>query len=242
MEDYKVKTSKEQLSILKVAIMDYEDIVYKQDIYTVLSKYCFNGYARLKRDFKYGDIEGNWINAIEGTIAATVKELETTVMEKKIKKAINNEIQEIYDRINGAIENEEEEVQFYLTIKQMEFLWHVCDTMCRVICGQSSTIASILMEAWSNLHQYDTEEYCNVRSRINVHCNILHKLCFNFADNCYNGIGYDDDSDCLFDMCQVFRHVVWETKPEDKRTQYTTDAFPAHMTSKKYNLITVNKN
>lgn len=241
MEDYKVKMSKEQLSILRTSIMDYDDIVYKQDIYTVLSKYCFNGYTRLKRDSKYGDIKGNWINAVEGTIATAVKELETTVMENKSNAKINRTTEDIFVRINNAVESKDGKVIFYLTIKQIELLWHVCDSMCRVICGQSSTIASILMEAWSNLHEYIPEEYCNVKSRIDVHCNILHKLCFNFADNCYNGIGYDEDSDCLFDMCQVFRHVVWESKPEEKRTQYTTDAFPAHKTSKIYNLINVNK-
>ena len=67
----------------------------------------------------------------------------------------------------------------------------------------------------------------------------LKKLCWNQSKNASYGVNYSDYSDMLIDMYEVIRHELW--KEDDKRLNYTVDAYPAHHWNGNEPLIKVEK-
>lgn len=102
---------------------------------------------------------------------------------------------------------------FQLTFHQLELLRNACELAARLRAGQLDYhFIDELMEAYNK--GCDSEEQrnaqTNVRKQIGKACEYLHTLCWDLPPHADHGMNYDDNSDILWDMYQVFRYQIWK--------------------------------
>ena len=124
-----------------------------------------------------------------------------------------------------------------LTEKQARLLSWACDTLPRLMQGQSWTLQELLESAWEKRCKEATgkmmdEEFeggwSAMRKDAENTVREIKRRFWNLGWNYENGIHYDDSADILFDIYTVIRHQLWKDKPEDKKYHSTVDAFQAH--------------
>ena len=114
------------------------------------------------------------------------------------------------------------ESSFSLNTRQMTLLRNACEQAARLIAGQLDyTLIDELMQAYEKSYKYDTkklEDAWKIREQIKEDFDALHTLCWDLPVNADHGMGYDANSDILWDMYQVIRHQLWNDskKPDDK--------------------------
>lgn len=234
---------KNQAVLLENCVYDNLHMV-RGGIYYIMFPQCYGAFNRIKKE--RGDLSEKWFSVGSNIISKCVKEIERIIFcriimtkDSYIKRCdeLTNILNIISKSTNG--ETNEDIVEMQFDESQIRILNNICDTYSRFICGQTFSIIDWLMDIWSVSHECEIEEYLNIKSSIETYVSILHNLCWNDSDNAYNGIGYDDDADGLYDMHQVFRYELWKLQDEDKRSQYTVDAFSAMKVSERYDLIDV---
>lgn len=115
-------------------------------------------------------------------------------------------------------------LSFEFDSKELSKLSTICNDMARMICGQPFSMKDALTSAWYNISPRNKDADDILSHKLDAYLSMLHTLCWHSADNELDGVHYDENSDSLFDMYQVFRHVLWEDAPDDKKSQYTVDA------------------
>ena len=124
-----------------------------------------------------------------------------------------------------------------LTKRQAELLSWTCDTMARIIEGQDWTYQQMLEMAWekrckeaTGTMMDDTFEggWHEMREDAEEIVKYIKNRFWGLPANTLNGIHYDAIADIIWDMYQVIRHQLWKDRPEDKRSRWTVDAFPAN--------------
>lgn len=116
-----------------------------------------------------------------------------------------------------------------LSEKQLFILENTCENYARMLAGQDMTFKDIFEEAWhknvqekQNL-EYTGDEFWEMRHQVEEHVRALKELCWNQPCNVYNGIGYSEKTDILFDMYQTFRHQRYlDMSKEDQETMRWT--------------------
>lgn len=124
-----------------------------------------------------------------------------------------------------------------LTEKQLKGLAYACQETDRLILGQLDIpLQDVCMAAWEKLYAGNPQSWIMehrqktldiVRERIKQ----LQELCWGLKNGEYNGVGYDDFADMLFDMQKVIEHALWLDKPEKNRNHCTNNAFPPNQIS-----------
>lgn len=239
---FAVKMEKPQWDLLKNAVVDNLSMV-QGEIYYIMHKLSMTAYYKIKKE--RNELSDIWNNINISIIDDCIREIEriiTTDSEKDNESYKNNvkTLSDIITIISDGVSDkyDENEITLKFNKEQISRLNNICNNYCRFICGQTFPISQWLSDIWSMHHHFNSEEYFKVRNIIDTYVLILHKLCWNESANAYDGVGYDDTSDCLYDMHQVFRHELWKISGNN-RLDYIVDAYPAHKTSKKYNLISV---
>lgn len=239
---FAVKMEKTQWDLLKNAVVDNLSMA-QGEIYYIMHIFCMTAYYKIKKE--RNELSNIWNNINISIIDDCIREIEKIILRysEKDNESYKNNVEKLSDIItiisNGVSDkHDENEITLNFNKEQISRMNNICNNYCRFICGQTSSISQWLSDIWSMHHHFNSEEYFKVRNVIETYVLILHKLCWNDSANAYNGVGYDDDSDCLYDMHQVFRHELWKISEND-RSDYTVDAYPANKTSKKYNLISV---
>lgn len=125
---------------------------------------------------------------------------------------------------------------------QLKLLSSSCEQYSRFITGQFDyTLQDAVEEAWEQRYVathplredgrkdfgIGTPEWYDVRNRTEEIINDIRWTCWPCSPNSSYGIHYDEYSDMLWDMYEVFRHQLWLDRPEDKKVNYTVDAYPA---------------
>lgn len=125
--------------------------------------------------------------------------------------------------------------QIEVTERQLQLLSYACEKADRQIIGQLDiSLENDLMDAWEREYKKDNnikgyfkklpEEWYYVQNEVQRHIDELRKLCWH-QDRCtMYGIHYDETADTLFDMHCVFRHALWESRPEEEKSNWTVDA------------------
>lgn len=121
--------------------------------------------------------------------------------------------------------------------RQLQLLSYACDKADRQIIGQLDvSLWHDCMEAWKREYKKDNgingalptlpKEWHDVRAMVDLHVDMLRRLCWHQDRGTMNGIGYDSTADTLYDMHCVFRHALWKEQPENERSTITNSAFP----------------
>ena len=104
--------------------------------------------------------------------------------------------------------------QVELTANQVEHLRTACEQAARLRCGQLDySLEMELMSAYERRYKDDEERLKRsheVRAQINNTFDHLHTLCWELPGNADYGLNYNEDSDILWDMYQIFRHQLWK--------------------------------
>lgn len=61
---------------------------------------------------------------------------------------------------------------------------------------------------------------------VDKHIKELQELCWGLKDGEYNGVGYDEYADMLFDIQKVIEYSLWLEKSNGKKNYSTNNAFP----------------
>ena len=133
---------------------------------------------------------------------------------------------------------------FSLNAHQMGLLRNACEQAARLIAGQLDyALVEELMQAYEKSYKDDAEkmeDIWKVRDQIKEDFDKLHTLCWDLPANTDYGMGYDSNSDILWDMYQVIRHQLWNDskKADDKFWCVSADA---PMQTGKEKLINIDK-
>lgn len=133
--------------------------------------------------------------------------------------------------------------QVEVSHRQLRELSHQCEQHSRFITGQLDyTLQETVESAWETRYAAShppkdngypdrgigTTEWWDMRHRIEAIINDIRHECWFCTRSSSYGIHYNDESDLYWDMYEVFRHQLWEDRPDDKKLGYTVDAYPAH--------------
>lgn len=138
------------------------------------------------------------------------------------------------------VEKQEEKKHIYsleLTERQAKLLSWALDSFSRIICGQDWTYQEMMESAWEKRAKEATGNFMDkefeggwnlAREDAEIFSKQIKKRFWGLESNTMYGLHYDETSDILFDIYQVIRHQLWLDRPEDKRSNYTVDAYEAH--------------
>lgn len=120
---------------------------------------------------------------------------------------------------------EERKVTITCTEKQLTMLEMVCDRYSRLIEGQlENSLQDVCEEAWcrrnktkEHPHGIGSPEWYEMRHNLEAGLKEMKKEYWGLSGGSYNGIGYDDWADNLWDMHQVMRHARYLAMPKDKQ-------------------------
>ena len=131
-----------------------------------------------------------------------------------------------------------------LTKEQLEGIANACCMYDRLILGQLGLpLGEVCLDAWNkqyagNHPTWIREKFRETSDIVRKHIQELQELCWGLKKGEYNGVGYDEDADMLFDIQKVIEHFLWSEKPDDKKNNSTNDAFPPKQCGKEP-LITI---
>nr|DAG98488.1 MAG TPA: hypothetical protein [Crassvirales sp.] len=118
------------------------------------------------------------------------------------------------------------------TKEQLEGIAYACQITDRLILGQLSIpLQDVCLDAVERRYKGNPELFMRNKIRetsdiVNRHIQELQELCWGLKKGEYNGVGYDEYADMLFDIQKVIEHSLWLEKPNDKKNYSTNDAFP----------------
>lgn len=109
------------------------------------------------------------------------------------------------------------------TEKQLTMLEMVCDRYARLIQGQlENSLQEVCEEAWrrrnkteEHPHGIGSPEWYDMRHNLESRLKEMEKDYWGLSGGRYNGIGYDDWADSLWDMHQVMRHARYLAMPKE---------------------------
>lgn len=123
------------------------------------------------------------------------------------------------------------------TEKQLTMLSMVCDRYARLIEGQlENSLQEVCEQAWERRnkseehpHGIGSEQWYEMRHNLEATLKEMEYDYWGLSGGSYNGIGYDDWADTLWDMHQVMRHARYLHLPpeEQKLLRITVDAYDA---------------
>ena len=120
--------------------------------------------------------------------------------------------------------------------RQARLLSWACDTLPRLIQGQDWSYQQLFEEAWEKRCKEATGGSMDkeweggwhaMREETEELCKEIKRKYWGLPGNAMYGIHYDDTADILFDIYCVLRHELWKSMPEEKKSPWTVDAFPA---------------
>lgn len=111
------------------------------------------------------------------------------------------------------------------TEKQLVMLEMVCERYTRLIEGQLGlSLQDICEDAWCRRNKtkehplgIGSEEWYNMRHELEERLKDMEWDYWGLAGGRYNGIGYDDWADSLWDMYQVMRYARWQNMPPKEK-------------------------
>lgn len=123
--------------------------------------------------------------------------------------------------------------QIEVTERQLQLLSYACEKADRQIIGQLGiSLENDCLDAWEREYKKENnikgalrtlpEEWYDVRTKVEKHIDELRQLCWKCDKFRYYGIKYDNTADTLWDMHRVFRHALWNERPE--RSYMTVDS------------------
>ena len=120
-----------------------------------------------------------------------------------------------------TINGKERIVTITCTEKQLSMLEFICERYSRLVMGQLDiSLQDICEEAWEKLHKdrgINSSEWSEMREKLNEQIKSMEKDYWGLVGGEYNGIGYSDYADSIWDMYQVMRYARWNNMPEDKK-------------------------
>lgn len=129
---------------------------------------------------------------------------------------------------------EEKVYKITLTESQLRLLSEHAERSARAITGQLEYgIRGILVEALEKTGKRNE----NTTKMLDDVLHFLKGLCWNLSPHSAYGVGYDDESDTLWDMYEVIRHQLW--KDSEEKIEFVNSAYPAIQWNKEIPLIKV---
>lgn len=121
------------------------------------------------------------------------------------------------------------------TEKQLTMLSMVCDRYARLIEGQlENSLQEVCEQAWErrNKSEGSNDDWYAMREHLESTLKEMEYDYWGLSGGSYNGIGYDDWADTLWDMHQVMRHARYLHLPakEQDLLRITVDAHDAMRT------------
>lgn len=120
-----------------------------------------------------------------------------------------------------TINGKERIVTITCTEKQLSMLEFICERYSRLVMGQlDMSLQDICEEAWEKIHKdrgINSSEWSEMREKLNEQLKSMEKDYWGLVGGEYNGIGYSDYADSIWDMYQVMRYARWNNMPEDKK-------------------------
>lgn len=121
----------------------------------------------------------------------------------------------------------ERKVTITCTEKQLKMLEMVCDRYARLVQGQLGlSLQEVCEEAWEKRnrtekhpHGIGSPEWHAMRKELEARLKDMEWDYWGLAGGRYNGIGYDDWADCLYDMHQVMRHARYLAMPKGRQNE-----------------------
>ena len=105
-----------------------------------------------------------------------------------------------------------------LNKRQLKLLSDACDCHSRNICGQIDVgleeIIEVALARTYTTANFDTRH--DIREKVRMLLCEIKSLVWDLGPRTTYGVGYDDNSDILFDIHQVIRHHLWKIQPEPK--------------------------
>ena len=123
-----------------------------------------------------------------------------------------------------------------LTEKQARLLSWACDTLPRLMQGQSGTLQELFESAWEKRcknatgHMMDDTWSGGWQAMRDDAEEVVKQVKERFWDRSWNeenGIYYDETADILWDIYQVIRHQLWKDNPDPNKSKWTVDASSA---------------
>ena len=131
-----------------------------------------------------------------------------------------------------------------VTREQLEGIAYACNITDRLILGQLSIpLQEVCLDAVEkryagNPSQWMREKIIKTSDVVDKHIKELQELCWGLKDGEYNGVGYDEYADMLFDIQKVIEYSLWLEISDGKKSHSTNDAFPPKQCGKEP-LITI---
>lgn len=123
------------------------------------------------------------------------------------------------------------------TERQLAMLEMICDRYARLIQGQLDiSLQEVCEEAWAKRHKTEehphgigSPEWYDMRQNLEERLKEMEKDYWGLDGGSYNGIGYDDYVDTIWDMHLVMRHARYLAMPkeEQERMRCTVMAYKA---------------
>ena len=129
------------------------------------------------------------------------------------------------------MKKQDRKVTITCTEKQLSMLEMVCDRYARLIEGQlENSLQEVCEEAWcrrnkteEHPHGAGSEEWYEMRHQLEERLKDMKWDYWGLTGGRYNGIGYDDWADTIWDMHQVMRHARYlAMPPKDQETMRRT--------------------
>lgn len=241
--NYKITGTRKQFEELYYAVGHYYTLYTGGDIRGYLNTVAISAFN--KNIEKHHLSESRKFHE-QDVIQCITKNINDILLEDRLpegrKKEELADIENLYktDLYSRVFNVNEKDFSMTVSSEELKMLSYICDTIMRFICGQTFAMVDGLMSCWSKFHNEDAEDYFRVHDLVHHDVKLLHILCWDQEENRYYGIHYNETSDILFDMHQVFRHALWEELPEKERTYMTVDSdIPQQNSSEP--LLSINK-
>ena len=116
-----------------------------------------------------------------------------------------------------------------VTEEQLRLLSMSCEFTSRFISGQVDTSVWPSAALHNDVMNHKDPDWSERRTEANKLMDQLKMLIWKMPSNSHYGVGFHDDGNGLWDMYQVFRHVLWkELSDEDRElTRHTVMSSPA---------------
>ena len=125
------------------------------------------------------------------------------------------------------MKKQERKVTITCTEKQLAMLEMICDRYSRLVCGQLDlSLQEVCEVAWckdhktpEHPHAIGSNEWYTMRHELEATLKGMEAEYWGLSGGRYNGIGYDDWADTLWDMHQCMRYARYCAFPPDKQEE-----------------------
>ena len=115
-----------------------------------------------------------------------------------------------------------------LSLEQLRLVMRACDFTSRFICGQVETSYWPSEAMHNKALNINDPEWPKIRDEVDALMFQVKKLVWKMDQHASYGVGFNPNSDAMYDIQQVIRHEIWKMNNPNGSERHSVDAYPAH--------------